>query len=298
MKKTTLILGAGVSKAYGYPLGPELVDEIKKELPHLMKQEESYPARQLIQRLDNALKSQQPFSIDKFLHDNSSYNDATKELIAYILLKKEVIDPESLNETNDFYRFFYNHVEFDNLVNYGIISFNYDRSLEFYLSRAISSRLNIKPEEALSILHDKMEIMHVYGRLPALYQTDKHKLQANPSALIKPKSNFCYPYGSYNDSPYKDPLGSYKKFIQYHGANNLKIMGEDNNCNEEAKNLIESSERVFFLGFSYNDLNMQALGFDFAKKHNNKKIMGTSFGMGEIFINRVLRLYPAITWPS
>ena len=112
------------------------------------------------------------YSIDRFVAENEHWKGIASLAVACILLRCEQIE----RLEGDWYRLFYNE-----LVSHGkdkvhnkmsIVTFNYDRSLEMYLNRALRYGFGIEDEEAWGII-DRMNIIHVYGNLGALTNTSK-----------------------------------------------------------------------------------------------------------------------------
>ena len=116
MKKysTILILGAGSSKPYGFPVGEELLAQIKSFLrpgnlfhTHLLR--EKYLATD-IEKLLLSLHKTQVDTIDEFFgapvcRNNAEYTKILKYAIAYALLSKE--NSDQLENPNDWYKKLY-----------------------------------------------------------------------------------------------------------------------------------------------------------------------------------------------
>lgn len=81
MENTVLILGAGFSKPYGYPSGPELLKAIKEN--HLSSSKSNE------RDLAMAIKHYAPQSIDRFLHQNPSFYKTGIQLITAEILRYE-----------------------------------------------------------------------------------------------------------------------------------------------------------------------------------------------------------------
>ena len=69
---------------------------------------------------------------------------------------------------------------------------------------------------------------------------------------------------------------------------------QNNDLNSIAKGFLDESDRVFFLGFAYHELNMKILGFGENSNFKTKKIAGTSLNMGNIEIKGIQKRYPEI----
>ena len=115
------------------------------------------------------------------------------------------------------------------------ITFNYDRSLEHFLYTALIHKYGKTTEEVAAILND-IPIIHVHGILGKL-----------PWQIS----------GTNASRPYNNLSGA--KEIQS-AADQIIIVseGEDTSAEfQEASNLLKSANRIYFLGFGYNDNNLR-----------------------------------------
>jgi hypothetical protein len=182
VKDTVLILGAGASKPYGFPLGAELRDEViraknKIELDYLNGDWEfklRYPI------FAGELRTSGYSSVDAFLENRSEWIKIGKLAIAHKLIlyeqKARVFPP---NQPRDhWYECLWQKLSAPSWNQFKknritIISFNYDRSLEHYLSGIIWNNFKIVQSTAEKAL----PIIHVHGDLGPLtgYAVDKAK---------------------------------------------------------------------------------------------------------------------------
>ena len=260
MKKTTLILGAGVSKDYGYPLGGEFLQDIKVKLKKINHRE----GKEFLKDLEIT----QPYSIDSFLNDrreNYDYDIIAKQIIGEILLEKE--DKKYFNDKrHHLYQHFFHKMKEKEFNQFNVISFNYDRSLEYFFYLVLSRLKN----NELTRKFKEMKIIHIYGRLPYLEEEDEVLYRQNKK--IYSLSN----YGGYKNmiengtlewmgNTYKIRSDHKQQSLSYardYSSSALAVCSPDKEIHEEARELIKNSERVIFLGFGYHELNMKILGFD------------------------------------
>jgi hypothetical protein len=139
--QTTLILGAGASAPYGFPIGSSLRDL-------LLKLDTGVEALIGAVRTDvdewrsvqRILHDFQPESVDDFLRQYAEHADLTKLAIAYHLSKFENAQAHvNVSNPDPWYRVLLDEF-LDNDVKLGdgklsIVTFNYDLSLEAYLVR-------------------------------------------------------------------------------------------------------------------------------------------------------------------
>jgi len=291
--KVTIILGAGASYPYGFPLGGELKDKIVDQI--ITSRQTIYGRDTLVKILsqfgfseevqnDFALQlkeSMQP-SVDAFLFERPEYIEIGKLSIAANLIvcekKENLMSNTSDNDAskNKWYGYFLSLLGTKNEFkanNLSIITFNYDRSFEYFLYYSLKPRFNLSDQEVREYI-ESIPIVHVYGKL------------GNPHFM---------------DNKGRD----YSKLLDYgnlkKGSEGIRLIYEKNNeeINSEnlkaAHNIIETSDLIVFLGFGYLEENIRRLKLD--KYYSYMRIFGTFLGMkpGEIVrAKRLIEKYSAI----
>lgn len=248
-KKTVFVLGAGASMPYGFPSGAELRNSICEsalaDTPmrtdlHL----ECGINPQHFKNFGEAfLRSSLP-SIDTFLAKRPEYGEIGKLAIAYELCKRE--SPGRLFRTDNddhWYMALWAAMERDThdpaslgQNNVRFITFNYDRSLEFFLHEATRNTYGLSDEDALNAW-SPLEILHVYGSL-----------------------------GDFHPAPSADARlyaeGADGRSLRL-AASALRIIPEarqDDKAFFTAQEWFSWADRICFLGFGFDPLNMQRLG--------------------------------------
>jgi len=108
---TVLVLGAGASEPYGFPLGAALVDQICAEILHedstlVSRLRLRGAGRDHCRRFAKALQDARPYSIDTFLELRTEFGDVGKLAIADVLLRAENQRALSATSQNvDWYRY-------------------------------------------------------------------------------------------------------------------------------------------------------------------------------------------------
>ncbi len=254
--KTVLILGAGASMPFGFPTGKEL----KREIIEFLKNNNDatrivencgYDPKQINSFWDALWKSGKT-SIDAFLEwevkDSNSRTDYLpigKIAMAAMLLGHEKSEKLFVTEDN-WYEYLFDHMNapFNNFHGnkLEIITFNYDRSLEQYLCEVLHNTPPFPCKEECSKKITSINIYHVYGSLGSLDEI---------------------PYGS---DP-KDP-STVKKCIE-----KINIIHEEQleeKILDKCKGILEDAKKIYFLGFGFNQKNLQRLGFSQAKHEGDK----------------------------
>lgn len=281
---TVCILGAGASKPYGYPTSRELSEDIIRKLPGLISQEDFIKSidsntstlldLSLIRSMISDFANSHTNSIDLFLTRNKEYYyEVGTEMLTYLLIRYEQYSQFSddiIDNAQDWYFEIFNLMTqeiFDpekiHLVNnnkLSIITFNYDRSLEYFLYTSLYNSFLKTKEEAKAIMK-KLKILHIYGKIAPLdweedggYAYKSNGLKANIMSLSK----------------------------------NIRILYDQrSNETKEAENLIRAAQKIYFLGFGFADENIKALGFNNRILNDRQRIYGTAMGLTDREISRI-----------
>ena len=264
-KNVVLILGAGASKPYGFPLGQELIDHILTmgDKPPILP----IDPKELL-RFQRALKLAGRTSIDAFLErQDAEFVLIGKQLIAYILSRYEneadLYDNIRQGEDNKrWYQFLWEQIVqggsgtiFDG-SKISIITFNYDRSLEFFLFNALRQHFPAYSDEDCQKMLSNVAIVHIHGKL------------GEPIYSAEGVGGRKYvPIDS------KDDLNT--------AVSGIMLISEAQQKNvlyEEAHKLIENGDSIVFLGFGYHQDNMDRLEVG-ARSKQNANIYSTTFGL-------------------
>jgi hypothetical protein len=179
-RPTVLILGAGASKPYGFPLAGELREQILDGLA-----DNDRPLARAITAIEpthqqdvrdffNKLRLSDAPSVDAFLEGNEpQYVDIGKLAIAGQLLTQDYGDNRffAANVKGHWYRFLWNRLHdeasverlADNQVS--LITFNYDLTLEYYLEAVIENKYNLTRDAAVKLRRAAVPVIHLHGEL-------------------------------------------------------------------------------------------------------------------------------------
>lgn len=270
--ETVLVLGAGASWDYGFPTGQELVQDIcdiafdqHGSDYNLITGWHKPTIGPLAQQFFEYLKRAKPCSVDAWLEHNPKYIEVGKVAIAIKLLQYEKQSLEKglrKNAAGDWYQLLFDRLNtpFDKFHEnkIGIVTFNYDRSLEDALFQMFIYTHTDKEEKAEEF--NQIPIVHVYGSLGRLEWQPEDPDNSTEAVPYGSKVNLCY--------------------VQ-RAAKSIKIVPEEQNQLteefERARELIAKAKALYFLGFGYNETNMTRLGIDVLKKP--VKVMGTAYNL-------------------
>jgi hypothetical protein len=282
-QRTVLILGAGASASYGFPLGPGLVDEICHKLLNDSLQREIVWLRAYrysqndIKTFAENLRASRRYSIDTFLQHRPEFLEIGKAAIACMLLPKEKVN--TYPNEDDWYRYLFHAMS----ANWGdiennqlrVLTYNYDRSFEHFFFNHLQNAYGKSDDECIQKLK-AIPIVHMHGQMGALFPI-------NPSGI---------PYG-HEVNP--DVLIQCMKNI------NLAFEQISGPHIEEARSWIAWAERVIFLGFGFDVQNMSRIKDDHLWK-NKSLIWGTGYGLSDKerriirgFLSRGIQLEPMKT---
>jgi len=295
-EKSVIILGAGSSYNYGYPLGEGLRNSIIYDYPNVL----SSINKKFIDKKPNFVNSSQKFiekfklssdiSIDLFLSKFPEYAFEGKIAIVHTILKAEnqsVFLEELRNrkktfkeDNDDWLWHMYvkisknlasiNSFEEINFDDISFITFNYDRILEHYLYTSFTNGFNFEkfggsPEKLLK----KIKIEHVYGKVVDLpWESTENE----------------------NSLPYRDyTLDDHKLHVW---SDNIRVIYERTNINlSNIHSLIKSANKIFFLGFGYDAINLKILGFPQILPVR-QKVFGTGYQLYSEEIEKIKNFFP------
>ena len=286
------IIGAGGSFPYGFPLGIDLYDNICGHFPYYVQnylEENQGTVRGINTHLMNIahefskqLRSTNNVSIDKYLNINTSfYDEGILAIISEIFNceKQSLLPPNVDNKykKNDWYSYLYQKMiqglnTIDDILSINknkisFITFNYDRSLEHYLFNTLYGLVKNAgvQKKQFAEIFCKIPFIHVFGNIGNL-----------PWQKGEYSNNLYYSkewveYGS--EIKDVDPIS-----VAQHIKDKIQIMYEKRQDNLEinnAKELILNADRILFLGFGYDEQNLEIL--DLPELLKNKQVFGTAF---------------------
>jgi len=253
-KPTLFILGAGASIPYGFPSGAKL----REQICSVAQSQAIFPNISAVSNFTGVTYADlKDFakcfmlsglsSIDTFLGRRTEFADIGKAVIAALLIPQEqVVMFNHGGNQDDWYFALWNSLVSNvsslqelaqNQVQ--IFTFNYDRSLEKYLHTSIIHTFNTTQEQALEALQ-YFNIHHVYGSLGGYGLNED---------------------STHNTRPYKPDIDEVSLQIS---TKSLKVIPEaraEDATFIKAREAFIWADHVCFLGFGFDPLNIQRLGF-------------------------------------
>lgn len=277
--RTVFVLGAGASSSYGFPTGKALGDEvIGRFLSSPEVQLTAYLARlghsnSTISRFCGAFRDSGKHSIDAYLEgleegntERAEFISIGKRAMAAVLLRYErhnaLFDTGLLNQFNDdWYRLLFNKLgtRFEDLGRNEVsfLTFNYDRSLEYYLITAIMNSYTRAFSDAKAAI-EKLNIVHLYGHLGDIAESSLNDWREHGTGLNE-------------------------KYIS-RGADGIQILSDRNDGSpifDKAHALLKQAQVICFLGFGYQKTNVERLFKDIILIPA-VRIIGSAYGMNGI----------------
>jgi len=274
-RPTVFILGAGSSKPYGFPIGTELTNltlNSTQQGQNMFKVLTSAGfASEEIERFRIEFQRSGRYSVDAFLQNRADLSSLGRAIIAYQIMIKE--RHEALYESSadaDWYRHLVQKMDapFENFHenNVAFITFNYDRSLEYYLVQHLAGSFGITEVAAFNEV-SKLPLIHLHGDVGAL------------------------PWSKENGR-------SYGGKIEIHElrewAKRIHIVHDELAEREanfiRAREMLQTYEMPVFLGFGFDRINCERLKFS----EITGKARGTGYGLTEAERNAIRKQYGPI----
>jgi hypothetical protein len=176
-KKTVFVLGAGASEPYGLPVGRALYQSVLDHCAvrgsgraHILETT-PFTERHIAEFLGE-LKYFGLASVDAFLEKQPDFLEVGKAAIASRLIVKENSDELWAVKDSNWMMYLYGFMFADTIEQFAdnkisFITFNYDRSLEHFLSISLSKTYRRSVKECAAVF-DRIPIIHLHGRLGAL----------------------------------------------------------------------------------------------------------------------------------
>ncbi|MEE9215445.1 MAG: hypothetical protein V3U54_11845 [Thermodesulfobacteriota bacterium] len=266
--KTLFILGAGASAPFQYPTGDGLRDDIlnkrhDKEIVNALNHYrdpdfEGELSLREIKKFKEKFTGAGVYSIDSFLEHRTEFMDIGKISIARMLISYE-IDNNLRATKNNWYMYLFDRMKgsFGQLDqnNISFITFNYDRSLEYFLFEAVKDRFGRESTECAKMMKNLFPIVHLYGQLdPLPWQEKDGKKYSSTDNLLE---RLCA------------------------APENIKLISDERDIGkseefQKAYKLIKWADRIFFLGFSFDETNLKRLNISLMK---SKTITGTALNL-------------------
>jgi len=281
MKKITLIVGAGVNKEIheGIDLGGELLQNISDRVTDITSPNNQYLSKLLntinicetirnkfVKDINRYKINYESPSIDDFLYKietlsefsdrKDEYLKISKASIIFHVLGFEGTDTQKriANDIKDgsswlnvLSKYMSESVFSGKHTNLNIVTFNYDRILEYYLLTAFNANKNI-----LDFINN--HIYHVYGRIGCIEKVMPRKLRGMKERTI--------PFGLPNNK-----IHVIEKQIDH-----IKLIFEERNVGKSIKEVINESDELLIMGYGFDYINNIKIGLDLVKKSSNVRI--------------------------
>ena len=275
-RSVVLVLGAGASKPYGFPLGSELrhwaISSNRRITEALARFE--FPNGQIDEFVE-ALRMSGCTSVDEFVEGRSEFLNIGKAAMASHLIRLE--NHSKLD--GDWYQYLAKIMMSDGFDSFSkntlsVITYNYDRSLEYYLFNVLKHRFDKNDRECAAMLKT-IPIIHLHGQLGDLPElnAEGHGRHYRTKADI-----------------------SHLRLA----AKGIHVVNEpiDNNpAFQQAHEVLATAEYVVFLGFGYLPKNVERLQLD-RYRNDNTALFGTAVDITRSEQGFVKLLFPRPKTPG
>lgn len=268
-KDTVLVLGAGASHPFGFPLASGLRDAV------LVNTVTSPQRKVLIEAYDSGseeeivifnrdLGASNFSSVDAFLEYRPDLLEIGKLAIAQALVPCEKDTTFVMTKKRDWYGYLWDVLldGVSSLEDFGgnslkIVTFNYDRSLEHFLDRGLVSLFEKGPEEVVRIRSKAVPVIHIYGQLGRL-----------PGEVDEARDRIRE----------YEPTDSTERIRR--AASGLRLVSEG--AKQEfalARDWIKTASRLLIMGFGFHDNNLRGLGLHELPKGDGTHRIATGLGL-------------------
>jgi hypothetical protein len=263
---TVLVLGAGASQPYGYPLGGELRNILcSEDSGFITLVEQAGQARSQIMHFMTEFGNSNLASVDVFLERRPALAELGRAMIAAALLRCE-----RQHLQGDWYSYLWQLLAQDaptvdafrrNTLR--VITFNYDTSFERFLINSMRASYDLRLDEAKQVIEGTVQVIHVHGQIP-------YKLDGSVVSPYPARQDYVREFAS--------------RIITLH-------QGEDNSPEfSMARQWLGNAKRVLFLGFSYQADNVRRLRpGDWLR--GGSVMCGSTFGMVGQEIDRLSYMF-------
>jgi hypothetical protein len=265
---TAFILGAGTSVPYGFPAGEELLRMARGFDLANLKDKAHARAPADVAGLYAALQRTHDSSLDTLLELRSDIAPIGKRLIAALILELEfnsTFPQRYPAPKDDWLTMFFGELTSDTkcLEDFAknpivLITYNYDRLLEYRLSRALAAHYGRSDADCIATL-GKIPLIHLHGDLGPL---------PGFAAAV------AVPFG-----PSPAQRDDFAHGIE-RASERIVIVHETEDF-DHARKLLQSVKQVVMLGFGYGASNLSRLDI----KRWPKAVYGTQFGLTPSQIN-------------
>lgn len=276
-RPVVLVLGAGASEPYGFPLADDLKKTAIEGRGSLHEKFEwLHPnAGQVIDDFLWKLRGSKCGSIDAFVENRAEFLDVGKALIAYYLIRcEQEAGLYASGIKGDWYQYLFEMMLSDGFDSFtenklSVVTYNYDRSFEYCLFEALRSRYGRDPTECADKVRS-IPIIHVHGKLGALPELDGEGRH----------------YEEKTDEPYLR--------LAIKGIRIVSEPIDDDPVFADAHAVLKQAEIVIFLGFGYLPENIERLQLN---EHRNERTVyyGTAVGLTESECEETQALFPRRT---
>lgn len=267
-EKTVLILGAGASASFNFPLGSRLVDDI---LTFIKSSQYSGHRNRVmgvtstniddLNEFHDTLKYSGKVSIDSFLENHDEFMNLGKAIITRVLTRYERKDNifTSGSESTNWYYYLFDKLgrtisEIEaSLSNLNVITFNYDRSLEFLLYHALLNSFKLDAEKCGSMI-STFDIIHFYGLLGELHESNS------------------------DGRKFQNKLSDVELLKCIEGLNIIREGASSGNEIKKAHDCLEKAKRIIILGFGYYQTNLERLNIKKIIHSKADSLSGSAFG--------------------
>ncbi len=259
---TVLVLGAGASEPYGFPIGTGLKDVMLKGLSNEVELALYRTAgfnNEAIADFKRILQISPYGTIDAIL----SFRPSLAKIGKFAIVKALSVcqQHDRVFPPKDWYHLLFNLLELENKLvpapPLTILTYNYDNSLEYFFETIIDGMYETGHQELIRSKYEEIRIIHLHGRLGP------------------------YPQGN------EDPLTVLSRSV---GQSDIRVISDEAlDQAEEFKDAfaaLTAASKIIFLGFGFAELNLRRLRVN--ELDGKAKVFGTGYNMNQDIIKKAI----------
>ena len=266
-KSVVFLLGAGASHRYGYPTGAQLMSRLTGvNGDQMIELEQSGIGQDDVWKFNKRLKDCGLNSVDAFLKKNPTFGKVAKMRIAQELSAAEFSAARGVGRDETWIQYLFSRfMDGDSLDAFrgnqcAFVTLNYDRCLEFELTRMLSNAYGAPWKDAATSV-GTIKTIHLHGSIGGLPEMEElYGMTFGPGEVAKAAQGILT----------LGEAGSEKEY-------------------EAARVCLGSAEVIFCLGFGFHDEIIENLGL-----RNGSPVVpvhGTCQGLTQSEVNRVTQQF-------
>jgi hypothetical protein len=251
-ERTGFVIGAGASKPYRFPTGPELLREAR-ELPTTAVRGQTGVrfTHELLEKFRETMLASQSDSIDSMMEYRKDMEEVGRYFIAARILQAEfnsINQYPTKEDGGDWISYLFRQMDFGSFQDFcdrpvTFITYNYDRLIEQRLTRGLEAKFKAGAAEISRYWTDR-PVIHLHGSVGG-FTKDAPKFAPFGAAVFSDQNL------NHETRPFLENAAAGIKIVHEAAGDSLEF--------RNARQALREAVTVFFLGFSFGRVNVDRL---------------------------------------